>query len=313
MNEQAGQFRSAALGGFHRQDVLDYIETLTKAHQAEKEALLADKAAAEAALEEETAARKRAENRLFLLEQQAAEATGSRQDQDTALAQLEARLAELEAERTDLKAALARKGEALDQAEAQAETVRSQAESRMEVLRRESDEQMAALRRESDSQVEALRRQVEALEPAAQSWHRIKDTAGDIEVAAHERAKRTIEEAEAQAAETRAEADRWLQSIQSRCDQLQADLRTAVQQAEARLDTARISFSLALEDVQGFQASLDKLLGTEKEEEPAQPTVQNVPSPESERKEKLLARRMRAMEYPAPIPGGGGPVRQRRI
>ena len=30
MNENEGQFRSAAFGGFHRQDVLDYIETMTR-------------------------------------------------------------------------------------------------------------------------------------------------------------------------------------------------------------------------------------------------------------------------------------------
>ncbi len=30
MSEQTGQFRSAAFGGFHRQDVLDYVEQLTK-------------------------------------------------------------------------------------------------------------------------------------------------------------------------------------------------------------------------------------------------------------------------------------------
>jgi hypothetical protein len=39
MNENAGQFRSAAFGGFHRQDVLDYIEKITKAHREETAAL----------------------------------------------------------------------------------------------------------------------------------------------------------------------------------------------------------------------------------------------------------------------------------
>ena len=28
MNENTGQFRSAAFGGFHRQDVLDYLERM---------------------------------------------------------------------------------------------------------------------------------------------------------------------------------------------------------------------------------------------------------------------------------------------
>ena len=33
MQEKAGQFRSTPFGGFHRQDVLDYIEQLTQEHQ----------------------------------------------------------------------------------------------------------------------------------------------------------------------------------------------------------------------------------------------------------------------------------------
>ena len=63
MNENEGQFRSAAFGGFHRQDVLDYIETMTREHQAalaaaqeEKDALAQEKAEVESALAEEKAA-----------------------------------------------------------------------------------------------------------------------------------------------------------------------------------------------------------------------------------------------------------------
>lgn len=53
MSEQIGQFRSAAFGGFHRQDVLDYVEQLTK----EKQDLAAR-------LAEESEARSQLESRL---------------------------------------------------------------------------------------------------------------------------------------------------------------------------------------------------------------------------------------------------------
>ena len=53
MSEQTGQFRSAAFGGFHRQDVLDYLEKLTK----EKQELAVR-------LEKETEARTQAEAKL---------------------------------------------------------------------------------------------------------------------------------------------------------------------------------------------------------------------------------------------------------
>lgn len=39
MNENTGQFRSAAFGGFHRQDVLDYLERITRENQTQKQAL----------------------------------------------------------------------------------------------------------------------------------------------------------------------------------------------------------------------------------------------------------------------------------
>ena len=57
MQEKAGQFRSAAFGGFHRQDVLHYIEQLTREHQANCERL-------ERELTEERTARQQAEERL---------------------------------------------------------------------------------------------------------------------------------------------------------------------------------------------------------------------------------------------------------
>ena len=56
MNENTGQFRSAAFGGFHRQDVLDYLERITRENQTQKQAL-------EQALAEEQAARAQAEAR----------------------------------------------------------------------------------------------------------------------------------------------------------------------------------------------------------------------------------------------------------
>ena len=59
MQEKAGQFRSAAFGGFHRQDVLHYIEQLTREHQANCERL-------ERELTEERTARQQAEERLRL-------------------------------------------------------------------------------------------------------------------------------------------------------------------------------------------------------------------------------------------------------
>ncbi len=213
MNENAGQFRSAALGGFHRQDVLDYFERVARENQEEKEALLAERDAAATALEEEKAARAQAEGRLLLLEQRAENAVADRKALEEEVAALKERLAEKET--------------ALTQAKAEGE---------------------------------ALRKAIRELEPSAQSWQHIKDTAGDIEVAAHERAQITIQEAQVKAAEIQAEAARWVLDIQSRCDKLQRDLRSSILAAEKELDSVRASFSLTETDMEGFQSALSDLL-----------------------------------------------------
>lgn len=219
MSEKAGQFRGAAFGGFHRQDVLDYLEKMARERQEEREAQETEKAGLMASLEEERAARARAENRLALLENRASETTGAQKELEDVVARLKEELAEKEAQ--------------LAQAKVEAEE---------------------------------LHRQITTLEPGAQSWKRIKDTAGDIEVAAHERAQITIQDARVRAAEIRAEVIRWVLDVQGRCDTLQQDLRTSIQGAEAQLDNIRTAFAETEHQTQGFQSALTRLVEeTEKE------------------------------------------------
>ncbi|MFR1234549.1 MAG: hypothetical protein ACLSCQ_14705 [Evtepia gabavorous] len=105
----------------------------------------------------------------------------------------------------------------------------------------------------------ALREKVNDLEPGAESWRRIKDTAGDIEVSAHERAQRIIQSAQDQAAEIRAEGVRWILELQARCQRLKEDLHTSLFSAETELDSVRAAFSQAQEDVEGMQGALADL------------------------------------------------------
>ncbi len=213
MSEKAGQFRGATFGGFHRQDVLDYLEKLAGERREERELWEAEKAGLFASLEEERGARARVENRLALLENRASETTDAQK--------------ELEDKMAKLREELAAKETQLAQAQAEAEE---------------------------------LRQQIGRLAPEAQSWKRIKDTAGDIEVAAHERAQITIQDAQVRAAEIRAEVIRWVLDVQGRCDTLQQDLRTSIQGAEAQLDNIRAAFAETEHQTQGFQSALSKLV-----------------------------------------------------
>ena len=219
MSEKAGQFRGAAFGGFHRQDVLDYLEKMARERREEQEVREAEKAGLMASLEEERAARNRAENRLALLENRASETTDAQKELEEAVAKLREELAEKEAQLTQARA-----------------------------------------------EAEDLRRQISKLEPEAQSWQRIKDTAGDIEVAAHERAQITIQDARVQAAEIRADVIRWVLDVQAKCDTLQEDIRTSIRGAVTQLDNIHTAFAETERQTQTFQNALTELVAeTEKE------------------------------------------------
>ena len=193
MQEKAGQFRSTPFGGFHRQDVLDYIEQLTQEHQETRQRLERQRDEAQAALA------------------QAEDALGQAQEE---------RLAQTQAELENTAAALAQ------------------------------------VREEKAALEEKLR----ALEPEAASWQRLRDTAGDIEVAAHERAQVTLQAARDQAAEIRAQGTRWAQDLQARCLGLQEDLHAAVTNAERELDGARAAFSQAEDHMAQVREALEGLI-----------------------------------------------------
>ena len=220
MNE--GHFRSAALGGFHRQDVLDHIERMTLSHREALAEASARQGELEAQLEQAQEARQEAESQRTQAEAQAAEAS--------------ARITSLEEELAELRGKLARQKSELSQ------------------VRIENDQ---------------LHRRVDALVPGAASWQRLRDTAGEIEVSAHERAQVTLQEARTQAAEIQAEAIRRVLEIQTCCDRLQRELHTCLRSAETELDAARAAFGRTETSVEGIREALSELLASTGERETA--------------------------------------------
>lgn len=104
MNENAGRFRSAAFGGFHRQDVLDYIQTLTQESQDTIKALTSQ-------LEESQTEQARIEQELQSLK--------------TEHSQMEEKCKVLEEELTRCKAQAEQQGAVLSEVETQARELRS--------------------------------------------------------------------------------------------------------------------------------------------------------------------------------------------
>ncbi len=206
MSENAGQFRNTVFGGFHRQDVLDYIERMTRESRLDYEHM-------EVSLEEERTQRCKAEDALFEAEERAERAEEAEKAQSEELTRIKAEL----------------------------------------------EETTAALKKVEDTNA-LLEARIQELEPGAESWQRIKETAGDIEVAAHERAQMTIQEAKTRVAEIQAEGVRWVLEVKSRCENLQSELKQAIIAAESELDMVRSSFNRAEEDMDQIQIALADLI-----------------------------------------------------
>lgn len=230
MSENAGQFRSATIGGFNKQDVLEYIERVAKENAKEREAILAENQELAAALEEERKARATAEEHLLVMRNFSMEDTDSQKASEEQILRLQTDLAD--------------KTEALAVLETEAAELRKQVKEFQPKA-----EANGAL----ETEVEELRKKVKELQPEAEAWQRIRDTAGNIEVSAHERAQITIQEAKANAEAIQAEANRQVMEIQTRCEKLQQDLRNAILASERELDVVRASFAQAEKEMNIFQ------------------------------------------------------------
>ena len=153
-----------------------------------------------------------------------------------------------------------------DNEAAEAEKAQTDLENTLAATQAELEKTTTALT-QAEATAASLEEKLQDIEPEAASWQRIKDTAGGIEVAAHERAQVTLQTARAQAAEIRAEGTRWVWDIQSRCQQLQRDLHDAIVSAETELDEVRTAFHRAQAHMEGVQDALSHLVsGTEETE-----------------------------------------------
>lgn len=97
MNENTGQFRSTAFGGFHRQDVLNYLERITRENQARTEELTKE-------LEEAQCARAQAEADCKSAQEQAEQDASSRQAMEEELSQTKKALEETTVALTEAQA-----------------------------------------------------------------------------------------------------------------------------------------------------------------------------------------------------------------
>lgn len=94
MNENTGRFRSAAFGGFHRQDVLNYLERITRENQARIEELTKE-------LDEAQRVRIQVEAEYKSVQEQAEQDASSRQALEEELSQTKKALEQAETALTE--------------------------------------------------------------------------------------------------------------------------------------------------------------------------------------------------------------------
>ena len=191
-------FRSAAIGGFNKQDVLDFLEAQAKqTAQAQQEL----------------------QGRLEESERQG---ENLRRELDEANRQLEAvrrALEEANQAREELAGQLERANEAASGSRQEA----SRLAGELEQARRERDE---------------MRAQRDAVWPDAQAYIELKERTAGVELEAHRRAQAIQAKAEEDAQKARRQVEQWLKRMGREYDALCTQVETTVSHAASELEKA---------------------------------------------------------------------------
>lgn len=191
-------FRSAAVGGFNRQDVLAYLEERAKlAAQAEQK--LQDQ-----------------------LDEVNHQAEALRRERDGLRCELEETRRELEAarqRRDSLSAQLEQRGRELSACQERAEG----AERELEKARGERDEAWGRLA---------------SVTPDAQAYVQLKERTAGVELEAHRRAQAVQEKAEYDAQRLRRQVNQWLQRLEQEYEGLRGQVEATVSHAASQLEQA---------------------------------------------------------------------------
>ncbi len=191
-------FRSAAIGGFNKQDVLDFLEAQAKqTAQAQQEL----------------------QGRLEESERQG---ESLRRELDEANRQLEA-----------VRRALEEAGQAREELAGQLERANEAASgSRQEASRLVGELEQA--RRERDE----MRAQRDAVWPDAQAYIELKERTAGVELEAHRRAQAIQAKAEEDAQKARRQVEQWLKRMGREYDALCTQVETTVSHAASELEKA---------------------------------------------------------------------------
>lgn len=195
------QFRTAAIGGFLKQDVLDYIERANREHR----------------------------ERIEQLEKELAAVKGERDE-------LKERTGTLEKDSLERRNQLAGLSDQVEELRSRLH----QREQELEEIRGESRLQ-DELQGELSDQMSDLKARLSKAEHAAKAYEAIKDRTAGIELEAHCRAQAVEAAAQVQVDKTRHEVEQWIAKVQGSYDQMRSDIDATISHASGELERVRRS------------------------------------------------------------------------
>lgn len=196
------QFRKATFGGFQRQDVVDYLEKISKEHSAQLEEL---------------------------------------RGQVTQLEELQARVSQLEEENNALQ-------EERDSATTQLEGTKAKLHG--------AEGEIATLQAAGSEAQE----KIFALTPDAQAFRSVKDRAAGMELDAHVRAQKTIDDAQKQAQLLRNEVRQWAGQVKNQYGTTRGELDLATTHALEDLKTAQKNLETLTQTMSQRDRALEQVL-----------------------------------------------------
>ena len=209
-------FRSAAIGGFNKQDVLSFLEEQSKQSVQAQQRL-------QEQLEE-------ANRQLEALGREKADLQGQ-------LAGVRQELEALRESQSGLSAQLSRTEQELSVSRAQGERTAQE----LEKTRRERD---------------GLQAKLNTALPDAQAYVQIKERTAGVELEAHRRAQAIQDRAEDDAQRVRRKLEQWLQRMEREYDQMRGEVEITVSHAASELDRVRAGLNRVTQLVDSQEEAL---------------------------------------------------------
>lgn len=192
-------FRSAAIGGFNKQDVLSFLEEQSK---------------------QSAQAQQRLQEQLEEANRQLEALGGEKAELQSRLEETRRELEALREEQGRLSVQLSRTDQELSASRAQEERTAQE----LEETRRARDELQAKL---------------DTALPDAQAYVQIKERTAGVELDAHRRAQAIQDRAEDDAQRVRRKLEQWLQRMEREYDQMRGEVEITVSHAASELDRVR--------------------------------------------------------------------------